>query len=463
MKATIGVIVVLVYYCICITQAAGPPSYDHQQYTYTSHFRPVTVNDVGLDLSIFFSPDTSIDVETRMIQEAQSSIDLMTPGWDSWSGCTNFTGPQGCSVSHLRNSEQFPGFQAMVNAINRGVKVRIITNNYNSKLGPNLIDPLSFVTLQGAQTKFYKSTTFMHAKFMIVDGKVASVSSVNWDYTSFMENREAGIIVNTTGHSGSSASKLMSFLQSVYNYDFSNGGNWPTNTYSSSDMSIIHSKSHINVVIPHSRNYSGAYVTKTTTLSSTFNSVSLVTSPDYAFTTITTALNNTQSSLYVYIYQIEQGDFCNMLLSMISKSISLKILVSNRIFSKPDWESAHKCYTAIHAAGQNVRLTEADLYTYSHQKFWIIDQKQVWLSTGNWGETDYPDGSGTFPPYKGNESQWRDINRDFTIGVVGGGIVGVYNNVMDQDYQRGHDFKPYSLDELEPTYLSTDRAHITSD
>lgn len=446
---------------VALVQAA-PPSYDHQQHTYVSHYQPVTVNNTALSLSVYFSPDTSIDVETRMVQAATSTIDIMTPGWDSWSGCTNFTGPQGCSVSVLRSTEQFPVFQALVNAINRGVKVRIVTNNYNTKLGANLIDPLDFVTLAGAQTRFYRSTTFMHAKFMIVDQTAASISSVNWDYTSFMENREAGIIVNTT-NAGTKGKQLMTLVQNVFNYDFNNGGVWPTNSYSSSDMAIIHSKSHIPVVIPPPRHYNDAYVTKTTTLTTSFDSVSIVASPDYAFTTITKAINNTQSSLSVYIYQIEQGDFCNMMLKLAQQGVTLQILVSNRIYSKPDWESAHKCYTALNSAGQTVRLTRAEQYKFSHQKYWVIDNKQVWLSTGNWGETDYPDGSGTFPAYKGHESTWRDVNRDFTIGVVGGGIVPVYTNVFSQDYQRGHDFKPYSLDEVEPgTFFPAEigRAHV---
>jgi len=427
---------------ITLAYGAGPPSFDHQQYTYTSHFTPVVVPSPSLSLSIYFSPDTSIDVETRLVQAANKTIDIMTPGWDSWSGCTNFTGPQGCTVSTLRSTEQFPVFQALVNAISRGVTVRIITNNYNTKLGPNLIDPLSFVTLAGAQTKYYKSTTFMHAKFMIVDSKVASISSVNWDYTSFMENREAGMIVDTT-NSGSSEAKLMSFVQSVFNYDFNNGGAWPTNTYSSGDMAIIQSKSHIPVVIPPPRHYSGAYVTNTTTIKGTFDSISIVTSPDYAFKTISKAINNTQSSLTVYIYQIVTGDFCNMLANMMQNGITIQILVSDEIYSKPDWESAQKCYSQLHSAGQTVRLTKKGGYRFSHQKFWILDNKQVWLSTGNWGETDYPDGSGTFPPYKGNESTWRDTNRDFTIGVQGSSVVSVYNNIFNEDYQRGHDYSPW--------------------
>ena len=34
----------------------------------------------------------------------------------------------------------------------------------------------------------------MHAKYMAVDGKRVSISSVNWSKTSYTKNREAGVV-----------------------------------------------------------------------------------------------------------------------------------------------------------------------------------------------------------------------------------------------------------------------------
>ena len=42
----------------------------------------------------------------------------------------------------------------------------------------------------GVEVTYYASTSFMHAKYIQVDGKKASVSSVNWSHNSFMNNRE---------------------------------------------------------------------------------------------------------------------------------------------------------------------------------------------------------------------------------------------------------------------------------
>ena len=53
-------------------------------------------------------------------------------------------------------------------------------------------------------------------------------------------------------------------------------------------------------------------------------------------------------------------------------------------------------------------------YDYTHAKYWIVDEEDVWLSTGNWGSSDYPSGS-TFPPY--GQSGWQLVNRDLTVHI----------------------------------------------
>ena len=106
---------------------------------------------------MYFSPDHSIGVETRVIEEAEQFVHIATPGWDSWSGCTSFnpSPTSGCGVAFQRNSEvwlvlwvehssnwryqAFPIFHAVLNAIHRGVTVRILTNNYNEGPGQGTI------------------------------------------------------------------------------------------------------------------------------------------------------------------------------------------------------------------------------------------------------------------------------------------------------------------------------------
>ena len=53
---------------------------------------------------------------------------------------------------------------------------------------------MDFLVLNGIQVKYFDTVTFLHEKYITVDGNRTAVSSVNWSYTSFMENREAGYV-----------------------------------------------------------------------------------------------------------------------------------------------------------------------------------------------------------------------------------------------------------------------------
>eukprot|EP01091_Cochliopodium_minus_P019209 TRINITY_DN800_c0_g1_i2.p1 TRINITY_DN800_c0_g1~~TRINITY_DN800_c0_g1_i2.p1 ORF type:complete len:433 (-),score=134.89 TRINITY_DN800_c0_g1_i2:271-1569(-) len=416
---------------------AQDPSYDHQTTTYTANHQPYSQNSVSASITPFFSPVHSVSVLTKLIEGAQQSLDIGTPGWDSWSNCTQFTGPVGCSVSFVRNNESFPIFQALLNALHRGVKVRILTNYYGVQTAAGMITPLDFLAVGGAQVRYYKTTTFMHAKYINADNTTVASSSVNFSYTSFMENREAGFIISGDGNG-----QAVSFFTELFNYDWNAGAVWPIQqTYNQSDMLIIKNTAPVQVNIPPPRNFSGSYVPPLVTVSTSFDTLGVTGSPDYAYSTIMNAMNSATKSLSVEIYQIENGTFCDYLISKHKQGLNVTVLVSDIIFSETDYELAKKCYTSMYYAGLTVRKTHYKMFTYTHSKFWIIDGTSVFVSSGNWGETDYPSGSSNvFPPY-GN-SNWRNANRDYTVNIQDSRIVNVFQDTLNGDYATGHDFYP---------------------
>jgi phosphatidylserine/phosphatidylglycerophosphate/cardiolipin synthase-like enzyme len=140
-------------------------------------------------------------------------------------------------------AESFPVFAALLNALHRGVAVRIVTNNYNNPAQPaGTVPMLDFLVLNGANVSYYTSTTFMHAKYMAIDGKVVSISSVNYSLSSYMYNREAGLYI--TG------SAVVKFCAKVFDYDFSAAIPLVPGSYSPSDMRIITDPTQIKVTLP---------------------------------------------------------------------------------------------------------------------------------------------------------------------------------------------------------------------
>ncbi len=65
-----------------VTKAAAAGSdncYDHQTETYDARFNPTQCTST-CTVTPFFSPDTSLDTYTSLIESATESIDIYTPG-----------------------------------------------------------------------------------------------------------------------------------------------------------------------------------------------------------------------------------------------------------------------------------------------------------------------------------------------------------------------------------------------
>ena len=200
----------------------------------------------------------------------------------------------GCDLDTQRN-ETFPVFPALLNAVHqKGVQVRLITNNYTQPTCLNKITPLDWFYLNGIDVRFYTTTTFMHSKFVNVDaGKRVSVSSINWSKTSFTKNREAGVVFEDCSCS------VVDYYKSVFEYDWSRATEYVMDqTYSASDMKYITDPSYMSFEIPPPPYIPGAYVTSL----KTYDGVSIkkaYTSPDNARDVIMSYFSEVKSSLQV--------------------------------------------------------------------------------------------------------------------------------------------------------------------
>jgi phosphatidylserine/phosphatidylglycerophosphate/cardiolipin synthase-like enzyme len=146
--------------------------------------------------------------------------------------------------------------------------------------------------------------------------------------------------------------------------------------------------------VPPSPVIPGAYVTKYPTPISISSKWMVYASPDGANSFLMTALKSAKYSLYVYTYQITDdasvaGSECGELISLHKAGLDVVVLVSNQIYDEYDSKNAAKCYAQLVSAGVNVTKAPS-YYTYSHNKFAIIDDATVLLSTGNWSPSDFP-------------------------------------------------------------------------
>ena len=136
----------------------------------------------------------------------------------------------------------------------------------------------------------------MHSKVVIVDhGKRTSISSVNFSKTSFTKNREAGVVIEDC------TCPALDLYQSVFQYDWDNAYDYDIDmTYSTANMAIINSTSHMDVPTFPPPRIPGAYVTEKISYKNIMVTKGY-TSPDGALDVITSDLATANSSLQVLI------------------------------------------------------------------------------------------------------------------------------------------------------------------
>ena len=296
--------------------------WDHQQKTYNATFKPGTCGGT-CTVTPFFSPDTSLPAYVQLIDAAQTSIDIYTPsksyirssnvsimlssflmkiGMKSWdemctkdTDCPDKGSCTGCPIEEMRN-ETFPIFPALLNAVHeRGVKVRIITNNFTFAACESRIIPLDWFALNKIEIRMYNTTTFQHAKYIMIDkGKKTAVSSVNWSQTSFLMNREAGVILEDC-----TCSAVSDLYHSVFEQDWTTGINYViSRTYTDSEMKIITDPAHMPYSILPNNSIPGVFVTQLIPHRGV-EVKKVYASPDSARETLMDYLDSVQKSLHV--------------------------------------------------------------------------------------------------------------------------------------------------------------------
>jgi phosphatidylserine/phosphatidylglycerophosphate/cardiolipin synthase-like enzyme len=84
--------------------------------------------------------------------------------------------------------------QALVNAKNRGVDVRVIVDD-ETYSDPDGQDAISYLKSNSVTVKLDPAIVVTHTKMMVVDGKILFVGSHNWSYYGLQRNNEYSVMV----------------------------------------------------------------------------------------------------------------------------------------------------------------------------------------------------------------------------------------------------------------------------
>ncbi len=161
--------------------------------------------------------------------------------------------------------------------------------------------------------------------------------------------------------------------------------------------------------------------------------------PDYSNETLTKFLRSATESIYVEVYQFTSPGLLDLIheIHNDNPSIDIKVMISERVVSLGDYNT----YTMwnLTQVGIPVRWT-SDTFTFSHQKFVIIDNDTTIVQAGNWAKPSVPLNDWQSGTSGGFHLKNYEGNREFNIAMTDEVVTQYYRDVFDHDWQIGSDY-----------------------
>lgn len=166
--------------------------------------------------------------------------------------------------------------------------------------------------------------------------------------------------------------------------------------------------------------------------------VTLFANPDNADEVIFRYLQSAESSIYVSMYTISRPDFNKTLIDLkkFNPSMDIQVLISYRRVGKT--ENIDTAAAAQSLVDNNIQVynsTKDDdkVDGYYHAKYWIIDNKHVFVYSGNWSPRSVT------PQLEPGDDTYRSSegNRDMGIAVHGASDIASFfkTEVWDKDVE----------------------------
>jgi phosphatidylserine/phosphatidylglycerophosphate/cardiolipin synthase-like enzyme len=184
-----------------------------------------------------------------------------------------------------------------------------------------------------------------------------------------------------------------------------------------------------------------------TNFTGTYN-VTLFTNPDNADEVIFQYLNTAQSSIYVSMYTISRPDFNETLINLkkANPSMNIEVLISYRRVGSTENRDTKAAAQSLVDNGIPVYNSTRDddkVDGYYHAKYWIIDEKHVFIYSGNWSPRSVT------PQLEAGDETYAsgEANRDMGIAVLDATDIAAFfkTEVWDKDVIVGDEWLSSSM------------------
>ncbi|MCK5614720.1 hypothetical protein KAR91_73340 [Candidatus Pacearchaeota archaeon] len=364
-----------------------------------------------MTLTPIFTPDNALDVYTAWIDRANVSIDLQNQY------ITQF-------VNGDWSSDSSPIVRSLVAAKDRGVAIQVQINEDSDSdditsyfLGLGI--PVRWMGNSGSADTDGEWLSDTHNKLVIIDGKVTIISSVNFSGNAFLNNREAGIVIQNTA--------VATYYTTIFESDWNDGEIPTTSIIANTVIQTPSSKPENSIESIH---YTSPTDMDPVNFAGTYN-VTLFANPDNADEVIFRYLKAAKTSIYVSMYTISRPDFNKTLIDLKNNNpgIDIQVLISNRRVGSSENEDTYAAAKSLTDNSIPVYNSTVDLRFY-HNKYWIIDGTHVFVYSGNWSPRSVA------PPLEPGDDDYAsgEANRDMGIAVhEAADIAAHFKSLWDAD------------------------------
>jgi hypothetical protein len=375
-----------------------------------------------------FTPDNALDIHAAWFSRANTTIDVQNQYIKQFDRSGEWA------------DDPSPIVKGLVAAATRGITVRVqVREDSDSDDVTAYLNQFTNIEVRwmgnavSSSDSSYLSNT--HNKMAVIDSKVSLISSINFGDNAFLNNREAGMVVQSA--------TVANYYLDFFNEDWDDGEIPPAVAPLSLDSmqtSTLETDAWASPTDIPRTNFTGIY------------NVSAYVNPDNADQHIFKYLESAKESIYVSMYTISRQDFVDVLvqLKQNNPTLDIQVLISRRRVGGS--ENTDTQASALELTANNIPVyNSTDGLNFYHNKYWIIDQKHTFIYSGNWSPR-------SVTPYEDDNSYTSgDPNRDMGIAVHDAPDIAnwIKTEVWDKDvavaeaYDLAVGIKQNSFDEAE--------------
>ncbi len=349
------------------------------QAKYTPTFDAYNTKE-SMILTPIFTPDNALETIAAWIRTAQSTLDIENQYIRQFDETKDW------------NEDPSPIVQAILDAKSNGATIRIIVR------GDSDDDFFAdWAITQGIQAR-YMDELDNHNKYICIDGTTTIVCSINFSENAFINNREAGIVIQNTN--------VANYWTTIFDAD------WAIATEPSAYKRVLNSDDDemLAPANPQAPRFESHTDFPAENFTGTYN-VTLFCNPDNSDEVVFKYLESAKESIYVSMYTISRPKFNDTLINLKkdNPALDIRVLISRRRVGGYENVDTKDAAESLVDALIPVWNSTSGLNFY-HNKYWIIDGKHTFIYSGNWSPRSLSE--------EKVEYNKGEVNRDFGVAVA---------------------------------------------